>query len=224
MERCGDGSVNSLGQDREGVQCQRNSIENDSVDTERVVLDPFDVSDIVTAATEISRTEESRKSTFWFEVIDFLQRMMLFKDFIMFARRLAHNTNEEFSKTIDVVIENSGEGNEGKYQILKRWREATPNAQLKDVIGAMKHYNLNALCADIIDKLNDKNLLDTDGDLLDTEISQNRNDHSLYPRNDLSVQDADTGIEENDLAQGGHLKMEDLKSFKCEDDDAWCIS
>ncbi|XP_060580327.1 uncharacterized protein LOC132737108 [Ruditapes philippinarum] len=192
--RCGDGPVNILGQERE---------------------DPVDLSDIATAATETNRTEETRQSTFWFEVIDFLQRMMLFKDFIMFARRLANNTNKEFFKIIDVVIENSGEGNERKYQILKRWREATPNAQLKDVIDAMKFYHHNVLCAELLNQLKDENLLDADDDLLGTVTAQSGNDNSLYPGIGLSIQDADIYIEENDLAYGGHLEMEYLKSFKC---------
>jgi hypothetical protein len=40
-ERCGDGPVNSLGQEREGVQCERTSIENDSVGTERDVIGKY---------------------------------------------------------------------------------------------------------------------------------------------------------------------------------------
>ncbi|XP_060560757.1 uncharacterized protein LOC132720616 [Ruditapes philippinarum] len=176
MERRGDGPVNSLGQEREGMQSQRTSIEKDSVDTERDVIEPAASSDSMTAGIDSNRTEENHHFTIWYEMFDFLQCNMRFQDFKIFARRLASNTNKEFYKTIDAKIENSGEGNvppnERMYQILTSWRQATPNARLKDVIDAMKHYNHNALCADLIDKLKDKHLLDADDDLLDTEIAQ----------------------------------------------------
>ncbi|XP_060598198.1 uncharacterized protein LOC132751982 [Ruditapes philippinarum] len=230
MERCGDGPVNSLGQEREGVQCQRTSIENDSVGTERDVIEPAAPSDNMTAGIVLNRTEENHHLTVWYEMFVFLQCNMRFQDFKIFARRLACNTNKDFFETIDVKIENSGEGNtppnERIYQILTSWRQATPNAQLNDILDALKHCNLNALCIKLIDKLKDKNLLDADidGDFLDTVTARSGNDNSLSPGNDLSVQDAVIYIEDNDLAYGGHVVMEDLKSFKYEDDDAGCIS
>ncbi|XP_045200298.2 uncharacterized protein LOC123554303 isoform X2 [Mercenaria mercenaria] len=103
--------------------------------------------------------------TVWFESMDFLAHQMSFKDFRKFIRRLTANTYPKFHETIDVKIENSVESNascsEKMYQLMRTWRQATPEASLMDVFAALRQSELNVVCNRLIGSLRSKNLLDS---------------------------------------------------------------
>ncbi|XP_053404263.1 uncharacterized protein LOC128558572 [Mercenaria mercenaria] len=139
----------------------------------------------------IKPTSSSSIEKVWFESMDFLAHQMSFKDFKKFIRRLTANTNPKFHETIDVKIENSVESNtscsEKMYQLMRTWRQATPEASLMDVFAALRQSELNVVCNRLIGSLKSKNLLDSGLEEQCIDASRNEIETKALPRGELPM-------------------------------------